>query len=56
MGQSTEGGGVRGVQIKVCVISSYIARALDGVRDGEPPIPLTDINDTRVKTVRIDTM
>ena len=52
--QRKVGGGVRGVQIKVGVRRSYVASALDGVRDGEPPISLTDIDDTRVKTVKYE--
>jgi hypothetical protein len=44
-------GDVRGVQIEIDVIRSYVASALNGVRDGEPSISLTDINDTGVKTV-----
>lgn len=42
--------GVRGIQIKIGVIRSYVASVLNKVRDGEPPTPLTDINHTRVKT------
>lgn len=49
-------GDIREVQIKIDVIRGYVASAFKRTRNGKPPIPLTDINDTRVKPISTDSM